>query len=338
MKNKYVKIVSLILVLIIILSLFSSCKEKISIPKYTLDISFDDKEYSITCVEKVEYINNTDEVLDKICFNTFGNAYREQAKYRPISEERVYSAYPKGKNYGNIDIKKVSINKVDAKFVLGGVDCNFLTINLTEPLNCGERVVVEIEFTEKLALVRHRLGYTEKAVTLGNFFPILAVFENGSFVECPYYNKGDPFYSEVANFIVSIKYPSSYVISSSGQNVSFEKGEDFSTLLTKASNMRDFAITLSKDYKVITEKVGKCEVSYYYYLDDSPETSFLAAKEALITFNKLFGDYPYPTLSISQTNFIHGGMEYPALVYISDNLTKEQQIEVIAHEISHQWW
>ena len=56
------------------------------------------------------------------------------------------------------------------------------------------------------------------------------------------------------------------------------------------------------------------------------------------TFSKTFGQYPYHTLNIVQTDFLYGGMEYPNLVYIASNLDQTGQKQVIVHEIAHQWW
>ena len=54
---------------------------------------------------------------------------------------------------------------------------------------------------------------------------------------------------------------------------------------------------------------------------------------------KLFGEYPYTQLSVVKTNFVHGGMEYPNLVYISDVINDyKSYTNVIVHEIAHQWW
>ena len=39
-----------------------------------------------------------------------------------------------------------------------------------------------------------------------------------------------------------------------------------------------------------------------------------------------------------ETPFNEGGMEYPALVYISSSLEEKAYNEVIIHETAHQWW
>ena len=55
-------------------------------------------------------------------------------------------------------------------------------------------------------------------------------------------------------------------------------------------------------------------------------------------FSSIFGEYPYKKYSVVQTEFVQGGMEFPALVMISDNLEEGAYNEVIVHETAHQWW
>ena len=40
-----------------------------------------------------------------------------------------------------------------------------------------------------------------------------------------------------------------------------------------------------------------------------------------------------------EANFVHGGMEYPGIVLISDNLMDYETYQnVVIHELCHQWW
>jgi aminopeptidase N len=55
-------------------------------------------------------------------------------------------------------------------------------------------------------------------------------------------------------------------------------------------------------------------------------------------FSETFGEYSYPTLSVVQTGFCMGGMEYPALTMISDTLSSATNLYTIVHENAHQWW
>ena len=60
-----------------------------------------------------------------------------------------------------------------------------------------------------------------------------------------------------------------------------------------------------------------------------------AQKAEVRLYENLFGEYPYETFSVVQTEFIQGGMEYPSLVMISDALEESAYLEVIAHETAY---
>jgi aminopeptidase N len=72
------------------------------------------------------------------------------------------------------------------------------------------------------------------------------------------------------------------------------------------------------------------------------EKSLQFALSAYQTYTELFGAYPYKQLSIAQTDFFIGGMEYPNLVFISQDFYTTEGLHtlehVIAHEVAHQWW
>jgi aminopeptidase N len=95
---------------------------------------------------------------------------------------------------------------------------------------------------------------------------------------------------------------------------------------------------LSEKFETITQTLNGVEVNYYYYDDENVNASFEYVKKSLEYFSKTFGAYPYLTYSVVQTKFIQGGMEFPALVMISDNLEQKSYGEVIVHETAHQWW
>ena len=96
---------------------------------------------------------------------------------------------------------------------------------------------------------------------------------------------------------------------------------------------------MSRDFQTLTRKVGDTTVTYYYLNDEIPDVSLYTACNALAYFSNTFLDYPYDTLSVVQTDFAEGGMEYGALVYIALDVTDQLQYQtVIVHEIAHQWW
>ncbi|MDD4276108.1 MAG: M1 family metallopeptidase, partial [Clostridia bacterium] len=198
---------------------------------------------------------------------------------------------------------------------------------------------IEITFMLTLPNINHRFGYGANTINLGNWYPIACVYENGEFFTKPYSYNGDPFYSEIANYKVTFSCPESYIIANTGVIETENVTSGVKTVTAKAKAVRDFALVLSSKFEVLSQEVGETTVKYYYYDDENATTSLQTAVDSLNTFNDLIGTYPYHILSVVETNFVHGGMEYPNLVYISDAITDYLDYKnVIIHEIAHQWW
>lgn len=316
-------------------------KRSKSIHNYTIEAVYDDATHSLAASYELSYINNTEVTLNELKLHLYPNAYREGALYSPVNlknEKTVEKAYPSGMSYGDITVANVMLSGKGADFSIGGADKNILTVKLPSALYPSSRVTLTLDFVTRLANILHRLGYGEHAANFGNWYPVACVYEDGGFVTDPYYSSGDCFYSEMANYDVSITAKEGIVLASTGELEAAEKVEKGVRHRVKAVAVRDFAFVLSKDFKVATGKAGATKVMYYYYGDEDPARSLQTGIDSINTFNGLFGDYPYPTMSVVKTGFLHGGMEYPNLVYISDALEADYFQEVIAHETAHQWW
>ena len=354
--SKIMIAICIISAIILIVVLFSGCTsntESISenLTKYNLNLEFFDENKTLTCKETVSYINNSDTTLDFVMFHLYPNAFREGAKISPVSLTNEHKAYPNGKSYGKIDITEVKISGADCPLKLNedeiespsyqitGEDENILKVNFKNQLFPNERIEIEICFNLTLPNINHRFGYGNDTVNLGNFYPIACVYENGEFQTDLYHYNGDPFYSEMANYEVSFTYPSSYKIATSGKIYETMTNEKNNTSKMSANCVRDFAIVLSDKFEVVSSSIDDIEIFYYYFSDKKPEKSLETAVKSIKTFSELIGKYPYKTLSVVEANFVHGGMEYPNLIYISNDITDHATYEqVIVHETAHQWW
>lgn len=376
---KIKKIATRILILVCLLSivallvvLLTGCasdldKEESKLSSYTIDIDFNDEEKTLSCSENVSYVNKTNTALNHLCFHLYPNAFREGAKASVVSLSDFIKAYPNGKSYGNIKIENVSVLNSTAtsanifsieqptyseiaktlntspidenQYFVGGEDENILYVILKTPLYPNEKVDIKINFTVTLPNINHRFGYGNNTINIANFYPIACVFNNGDFDKSLYNSNGDPFYSDMANYFVNLKVPKSYVVSNTGNVVSKDEIDNKNLLNIEAKVVRDFAIVMSKEFKIMSETVGETQVKYFYYSDENSALSLETATKALKFFSDYIGNYPYKTLSVVQANFVHGGMEFPNLVYISDDVTNvDTYQQVIIHEIAHQWW
>ena len=313
-----------------------SCSPRAEITEYDITAELDGN--TVTGRETVTFYNSYDTSFKELKFNLFPNAFRMGAKIKPIAEQYKGIAYYNGENYGGMEILSVTENGVPAEFTVGGEDRNVLTVPLLREVFPEEKTTLTIEFTVKLAEVIARTGITEKTVNLANFYPILCAADKNGFYECLYYPLGDPYFSECANYTVRLTFDEKLTVATSGYPVKSETVGGKKTEIYKIENARSFSAVASENFQVVSANCKNVRVNYYYYDDEDPEEFLDYAVKSLELFTELFGDYPYKTYSVAKTGFIQGGMEFPALVYISDDLERKAFGEVIAHETAHQWW
>lgn len=311
-----------------------------NISEYKIDVKIDDQSMQLLCNQEVVFVNNYSVVLDEVCFNLYVSAYREGAKVVPYTSANQGKVFPNGINYGGIDIKSVMIDGKSADYEIVGQDENALKVKFKKNVEPQEKIKIEIVYDVKLTESTHRLGYFGDSINLGNFFPILAIYKQGEFIIDPYYSTGDPFYSDLANYKVKVEYPNDYNIATTGEIEQEINLKQVNIAQCSALAVRDFAIFLTKNACVQNKTVDKTQIAYVGYENDSNiQMCIDAACKSLAYFNKTFGKYPYSCLTVVKAPFVHGGMEYPNVVVISDSLTEEIDIvKVIVHEIAHQWW
>ena len=314
-------------------SVFSGCEKKEARSRYEIDAVYRDGVLSAEM--GFTFVNHTGEALSCLKFNLFGNAYREDSVYAPVSPSVRAEAYYAGESGGEMKVEAVG---PCAAWEVCGADENILRVDLEEPVGAGGTVSLSLRYELKLANVEHRTGVGRHAVNFGNFYPVLCVWEEGGFYECAYYSDGDPFYSACADYAVTLRADASYTAAASGRILSAEADGRDTVYEMELENARDFAIVLGSGFSVAMGEACGAQVMYYYYDDEAPEKMLAALTDSLTYFSETFGQYPYPTYSAVQTGFAVGGMEYPALVMIGDRFEGAEARYIAVHETAHQWW
>jgi hypothetical protein len=300
-------------------------------------MTLDSDKMVLTAAQSVDYYNASGIGLDVIKFNLYPNAFREGAKIKPYYDFDI--SYPDGIDYGWINIAGVKTGGKALSYSVGGADMNVLTVELEKTLKNRRRQSIDIEYSVKIPKTHMRLGYYGQTVNLTNFFPSVCVYENGAFIECPYLPTGDPFYSEAADFKVTLSTDRAYTAAHSGDKVSEEASGESRSFKFSGKRIRDFALCLSESFGVKSIKSGKITVNYYYQKGDLnvAEKSALTL-DVLTFFGEYFSRYPYKTYSVAETFLTAGGMEYPNLVFVNKDLKESDKDTVIVHETAHQWW
>jgi aminopeptidase N len=197
-----------------------------------------------------------------------------------------------------------------------------------------------MEYEVILPNAAERFGYGDNTFQIGNGYPIAAVYDSRGWNIDLYYPIGDPFYSDLSNYSVTIKAPKEYIIACSGKTLSEEASGEYKVWNIDASLMRDFAWAASQNF-IIQEKVVDGVLVKNYLLPNNEGVNNNAAELAYKSFevyNRIFGKYPYDVLSIVTADAT--GMEYPGMVFVWKTTrigNKSFEITLI-HEIAHQWW
>lgn len=318
---------------------FYSCTTEESLINYKIVMEYDDEIKKITASQEVNFVNNYDNAFSELYFHLYPNAFRKDAKESVVSASNFDKAYKNGFSEGKIDVLNVEVDGNQVEIKIDGEDENILSVELEKKVFPDERVLISIDYEVLVPNIEHRFGYGEDTINLNNFYPVLCVYESGKgFSQNLYCSNGDPFYSEIANYKVEITFDNNFTMASSGNVVKEESINHKKVVNINGEKIRDFAIVLSSKFGLLNEKVGDVTLNYYSYKDSSSNQTIELCKDVLSFFNEKFGEYPYKQLSVVQSDFCYGGMEYPNLVMISDDVTDKNLYYVIAHEIAHQWW
>jgi hypothetical protein len=270
---------------------------------------------------------------------------------------------------------------------------SLIRIRLNRPLQQGDSVDIGIDFkgsipqlpkgsgdvlsqalqqlmnlVPSLMGMRDRFGYGygifafgDGIVSLGGWYPAVAVYDEGGWDIAPETQFGDYAYYDPSNYEVEITTDSRLKHVTTGIEIE-RRRVDAERVTTRhvAFLVRDFAVQLSPGYISSSKRVGEVNINSHYLRESirSGRDALEYASDALKFYSENFGGYPYLELDIVEAPLVGGagGMEYPGLCTIAsflyekpkgDELTKlfyqnpfmKRSLEfVVAHEVAHQWW
>ncbi|MCL2586843.1 MAG: hypothetical protein FWE31_01235, partial [Firmicutes bacterium] len=291
------KILSLVLVLVVsgalIVSIFVLMRHEDPLARaarnsdtITMNIVFDNDAKTLTVNQTIEYRNRTEAPKSEVKFHIFANAFREGSQHFPVSAYDMPRAFPDGKSFGRIDISRVTVNGASIDIIIGGEDENLLIV--PAELQPGDRAVIAIDYVVYIANVAHRLGWTDRVINLGNFYPVPVIKIDGNWMTNVYSYNGDPFFNAMHNFHVTMRKPRNFVMASSGIVLTESTGGQTRTTTVKSYAIRDWAAVLSPHLQVTSRVVNRVAVNYFFIDDENPARSLETSVRAKQTFSRLF--------------------------------------------------
>jgi hypothetical protein len=306
---------------------------------YNVKLNVNPKTRGVSGVEKVTYKNNTGKDLSKIYFHLYLNAFSTTSTKKPYFEEYKPNIFKYGEDTGALDIKYIYINNKEVKFEQKGT---ILKVDLPQTLKSAEQTEITLQFQSYIPKIAHRTGANEQAIWLGNYLPTLCVYDQSGWRTDNYYAAGDPFYSDISNYVVKVTVPKEYTVIGTGdESETEENGVKVTTL--NAAMVRDFAMAISSKYNVKTLKTSKgVNINFYSYSDeiDDIEQKLQLAEKTVDYYSEKLGSYPYTELDIVENElFDEVGIDYPAFIMMdSSSLKRTSGDTIMADAIGHEWF
>ena len=255
-------------------------------------------------------------------------------------------------------------------------DASVVWVDLDTPLRPGEEMQISFEYTFPVLSdvesgCRATFGYSdnsgwflndgkEPVLALGNFYPILAAWlgEDGWDTAPDIEEGGECFFSPTADYRLTAAVPAGWLLAATGEERQAGEAltQGYAVWQSSEDEVRDIAVVagegLARKEKKL-DREGVTVAAIYYKQHEAMSDLFLESGAAAVeAFTAAFGEFPYKTLDVTECALFAGGMEYPELVLISDQmfwyyddfekdsvrpLSSELAI-VNAHEVGHNWF
>lgn len=302
---------------------------------YTMDLTLDTDTNTIGGRETVVVHNNSNDTWNELCFRDYSSLFTiggDSGYYADGAVSEISGMKDLTKNM-NLQIKRDS------------GDVSVVYMSMPVPMKPGESRVISFDFLSYIPVLESRYGYMNGVYNLGNFYPVLAVYEDGAWSTEEYFLWGECFYSVVSDFEVVLTVPHNYDVISSGLSSLYTSSDQEDVWRIDADRVRDFALVIGADYDVASGTANGITINCYYRDGNTEwgEEALEAGITAVEVFSKTFGLYPYPELDIVETYIDAGGMEYPNLVMINESFgnyaEKDSRLKIyVVHEVAHQWF
>ena len=186
--------------------------------KFSLGVTLDVTAHKLTVNQNLTYRNNTGTDLENIYFNLIPQAFR--------------------KNGGGINIMEISVNSQACS--LKQVEGTVYSLPLPASLPSEEQIDIRMNYEVYIPNIQNRFGYQENVFNLGNFIITPAVYEQNGWSTEPYVDIGDAFYTDIADYNVTINVPEDYIVAATGRKIGSNSYH--------AENVRDFAFCASNSF------------------------------------------------------------------------------------------
>lgn len=236
----------------------------------------------------------------------------------------VFRLFPNGRPIygGRLAVSKVSRDGHETATTLemGGT---VLRVPLTPAAQAGTKVRVTIHFTTSVGAAGSGYGILNDAggvLTLGSWFPLLALYEGGNWLTPavpPGF--GDAVSTETSLFDLDLTAPMGIEIAHTGALVERTDGGATTRWKIVSGPARELTLSASSRWAPKTSVANGVMLRFFAWPNSaaaaiSVDDALSVATAAMKSFEAAFGPYPYRRLDIVEAPVPVGGYEYPGLV------------------------
>lgn len=343
---------------------------------YTMDIDMNVKTYQYKGKQKLVYTNNSPDVLDKVFYHLYFNAFQPNSqmdarlhtiedpdgrmvnktgtKEEPKIESRIAKL-----NLDEIGYIKVNSLKQNGKKVAYETVGTILEVTLHKPIKPGQKATFEMDFDAQVPVQIRRSGRNSKegvALSMTQWYPKMAEYDFEGWHTPPYIAR--EFHGVWGDFDVTLHIDKSYIVGGTGtlqnpqevghgyedksKKLKLPKGKKL-TWNFKGENIHDFAWAADPEYIHDTYKMKNGIDLHFLYKKTLAENYLENWKklqpktaELMEYFSENIGPYPYKQYSVLQGG--DGGMEYAQCTLITGKRSWGSLFGVTAHELAHTWF
>lgn len=307
---------------------------------YTINVELETERDNLHAVRgslALSYVNTTGEPLDALPFRLYANGPDKEHDAQSVSDVTIDG------------------ETVEAEL---SVDNSVLTVPFKSPLEPGDGIEIEMRFGATLPVDSGDhygiFGYDTSSETwaLAHWYPVIAGRDPGTgWVLDPPSKHGDPIFSDVAIYDVTVATSASWRVVTSG----VAKGEPGATETGGSSQrfvsgpVRDFTLVADADFEVVTTTIEGITVNSWYNPGEDQAGKAVATygSQSVGLFDEVLSAYPYLEIDFVPVEMQGAaGCEFPGLIYIGadyydgklgdrDRLSLEF---TVAHEVVHQWF
>lgn len=187
-----------------------------------IDVTLDDSSHFLNAYEKMVYINNSPDALQKIYIHVWPDAYRNNfsSMANQLDEDGLVDFhFADAVDRGYIDSLDFRFNGQPILYTYYQGQKDILEFKLRQEILPGDTMVIETPFRVKIPQgIYSRLGHIGESYQITQWFPKPAVYDKDGWHPLPYLSQGE-FYSEYGSYDVKITLPVNYVVGATGDLV-----------------------------------------------------------------------------------------------------------------------